>query len=130
KAMTPGVKTYFATGAVGAFLTMFFGATGPIAATMLAATKLGRLHVTATHAACMVAQHGLKILIFGVLGFAYGEWAIIIGAIVLSGFAGTALGAHYLRRMPEETFSKGFRLILTLIAVYLLAAAAADIRTD
>lgn len=129
QSFAPGVKTYFATGVIGSFLTMFFGATGPIAATMLSATKLGRLNVVATHAACMVAQHGLKILVFGFLGFAYGVWALLTTAIVLSGFAGTALGTHYLRRMPEETFRKGFKIVLTVIAFYLLAAAAASVRT-
>jgi uncharacterized protein len=127
---TPGIKTYFLTGAIGSFLTMFFGATGPIAATMLSATKLGRLNITATHAACMVAQHGLKIIIFGLLGFAYGEWALLIAAILISGFAGSTLGTHYLRRMHENTFRSGFNVILTLVALYLLAAAALEFRIN
>ncbi len=128
KSFSPGVKTFFLTGAAGSFLTMFFGATGPIAATMLSATRLGRLNLAATHAACMVAQHGLKIAAFGLLGFAYGEWALVIAAILISGFAGTALGTGLLRRMPEATFSRGFKFLLTAIAIYLFAAAAADFR--
>lgn len=128
--MMPGIKTFFATGVIGSFLTMFFGATGPIAATMLSATKLGRLNITATHAACMVIQHGLKIIIFGFLGFAYAEWAIVTVAIVISGLAGTALGTHYLRKMPEQTFQNGFRFVLTAIAVYLLIAAALSFKTS
>ncbi len=128
--MTPGIKTFFVTGAVGSFLTMFFGATGPIAATMLSATKLGRLNIVATHAACMVIQHGFKIIIFGVLGFAYGEWALLTVAIVLSGLAGTTLGTHYLRKMPEQTFQQGFRVVLTAIAIYLLIAAGLSFRTN
>lgn len=123
KGFAPGVKTFLATGAVGSFLTMFFGATGPIAATMLSATKLDRLGLVATHAACMVFQHGLKILVFGALGFAYGPWVWLILLIVGFGFAGTWLGTHYLRRMPERIFRRGLRFVLTTIAIYLLAAA-------
>lgn len=130
KSFSPGVSTFFATGAIGAFLTMFFGATGPIAATMLSAAKLERLNIVATHAACMTAQHGLKIVAFGLLGFAYGQWAIIVSAILLSGFAGTAIGTRILRRMPEKTFAQGFKYILTAIALYLLAVAALDLRTN
>ena len=129
KSFSPGVKTFFGTGAVAAFLTMFFGATGPIAATMLSASKLNRLKITATHAACMTAQHGLKILVFGILGFAYGEWAAIILAILLAGFAGTTLGTRYLRQMPEQVFQNGFKAILSVVAIYLMLAAAADFRT-
>lgn len=130
KSFSPGVKTFFFTGAIGSFLTMFFGATGPIAATMLSATKLGRLNIVATHAACMVAQHGLKIIAFGVLGFAYGEWAALIALIVAAGFAGAVVGTHTLRAMPEKTFKQGFKYILSAIAIYLLFAAAMDFRKD
>jgi uncharacterized protein len=77
----------------------------------------------------MVIQHIMKITAFGLLGFAYGEWAWLLGAILISGFAGTYMGTHYLRAMPEETFRKGFRFILTAVAVYLLAAALLEIRT-
>jgi uncharacterized protein len=129
KSYSPGPKTFFATGAVGAFLTMFFGATGPIAATMLSATRLDRLARVATHAAAMVAQHGIKIIVFGALGFAFGDWAAVIAAILVSGFAGTVIGTHYLRRMPEVHFDRGFKFILTLIAVYLLIAAGLDFKT-
>jgi len=124
KSFSPGPTSFFATGAIGAFLTMFFGATGPIAATMLSATKLDRLNITATHAACMVAQHSVKIAIFGLLGFAYANWVLLIVAILITGFAGTVLGTRFLRRMPEALFKRGFRFVLTLIALYLLAAAA------
>lgn len=129
KKFAPGPVTFFSTGAVAAFLTMFFGATGPIAATMLSAAKLERLNLVATHAACMVIQHTFKIVAFGVLGFAFGQWAFVIAAILLSGFAGTAAGTRYLRRMPERTFRGGFKFILTAIAVYLMVAAALEFRT-
>ncbi len=123
KGFSPGPVTFFSTGGVGSFLTMFFGATGPIAATMLSATKLNRLNMVATHASCMVAQHGLKILVFGALGFAYGPWVWLILAILAFGFLGTWLGTQSLRRMPEKVFRRGFRYVLTIIALYLLIAA-------
>lgn len=128
RSFSPGALTFFTTGAAGAFLTMFFGATGPIAATMLSATKLGRLKIVASHAACMTAQHGLKITAFGLLGFAYIEWAPVIVAILVSGFLGTALGTGFLRNMPEKTFARGFKIILTVIAIYLLAVSAISLR--
>lgn len=127
---SPGVRTFFATGVIGSFLTMFFGATGPVAATMLSATKLDRLGLVATHAACMVVQHGLKILVFGFLGFAFADWAVLIAVIVSVGFAGTYVGTKFLRRMPEKTFKSGFKIILSSIAIYLLVSAIISIRTS
>lgn len=123
KAFAPGNLSFFATGAVGAFLTMFFGATGPIAATMLSVAKLGKMQTVATHAACMVAQHGLKTLVFGALGFAYGRWALFIAAILVAGFLGAWAGTKFLHAMPEENFRSGFRWVLTVFGVYLLGVA-------
>ena len=123
KSFAPGKATFFLTGAVGAFLTMFFGATGPIAATMLSTTKLDRLNIVATHAACMVVQHGLKTLAFGFIGFAFAQWALLILAILGAGFFGSWAGVRYLRSMPEARFQTGFRLVLTFFGFYLLGAA-------
>jgi uncharacterized membrane protein YfcA len=123
KAFAPGKATFFGVGAVGAFLTMFFGATGPIAATMLGATKLDRLQLVATHAGCMVAQHALKTLAFGLLGFAFSQWTMLIISILIAGFLGSWAGTRLLRRMPEERFRTAFRLILTFFGFYLLGVA-------
>jgi uncharacterized membrane protein YfcA len=130
KEFSPGVKSFFLTGAASSFLTMFFGATAPFTAAILSTTKLGRLAIVATQAACMVVQHGLKIVVFGIFGFAYGEWAWFILAIVLAGFAGSVAGTQTLRVLSEARFSQGFKFILTAIAIYLFVAAAADFRTD
>lgn len=130
KRFAPGPATFFTVGAVGSFLTMFFGATGPLAATMLSATRLERFAVTATHAACMVAQHGLKILVFGALGFAYADWAGLLAIIVAVGFLGTLTGTAFLRRMPEAVFRRGLRFLLTALAIYLAIAAGAELRRD
>lgn len=127
KGFSPGPMTFFSTGAVGSFLTMFFGATGPIAATMLSATRLGKLNMVATHASCMMAQHGLKIVIFGALGFAYAPWVWLIAAILGFGFVGTFLGTRMLRRMPEKVFRRGFNYVLTIIAIYLFIASGLDV---
>ncbi len=123
KSFAPGGKAFFAGGAVSSFLTMFFGATGPIVATLLSSARLERMQLVATHAACLVAQHGLKSLAFGALGFAYRDWALLIAAIVASGFLGAWAGTRLLRRLPERRFQSGFKIILTLIALYLAAVA-------
>lgn len=124
KGFSPGVKTWAITGAASAVLSMFVGATGPIAAAMVGAATLDKLKTTATHAASMTAQHLFKAVAFGFVGFAYADWAILIAAIVIAGFAGTTMGTKALLAMPEEHFRKGFTMILTFFGVYLIAGAA------
>jgi len=115
----PGPRLFFATGLVGTFLTLFFGATGPIAATVIGAAQFDRFATTATHGACMLAQHGLKVMTFGLLGFAYAPWIPFLVVVLTAGFAGTFLGTRLLHHLPEKTFRRAFRLVLTLIAVQL-----------
>ncbi len=67
----PSLAKFFGVGMVGAFVTMFVGATGPLIAPFAAAISPDRRVVVATHAMLMSFQHGLKIIAFGMLGFAF-----------------------------------------------------------
>lgn len=124
RGFSPGGKTYFATGLSSAVISMFVGATGPIAAAMVSVARLDKLKTVATHAGAMTAQHLLKSFAFGVVGFAYHDWAAIIAAVVISGFLGAAAGTRLLHDMPEDKFRKGFMLVLTFFGFYLIGAAA------
>ena len=64
------------TGGISSFLTMFFGATGLFVAGYTKAQNLPRHGHVATHAALMTVQHSLKVVVFGILGFAFGAWAL------------------------------------------------------
>lgn len=120
---------YTALGLVGSFLTMFFGATGPIVATALSGEPFERMRITATHAACMTLQHGMKALVFGALGFAFAPWIPLLATILVSGFAGTFTGTRILLRLPEAQFRAAFRALLTGLAAWLLIEAALGLRT-
>jgi uncharacterized membrane protein YfcA len=127
RGFSPGAKSYFATGAASAMLSMFVGATGPIAAAMVGVARLGKLETVATHAGAMTAQHALKSLAFGFVGFAYAEWAPLIGAVLAFGFLGAAAGTRLLRDMAEEKFRKGFAFVLTFFGCYLIGRAVAAV---
>ncbi|MGF1545038.1 MAG: TSUP family transporter [Parvularculaceae bacterium] len=121
-AFAPGRATYAVGGAATSFLTMFFGATGPFVAALIAAAGLGRLAQSATHAAAMVAQHGLKTAAFALSGVAYGPWLGLIALILTAGFAGSWAGARLLKGMGEPTFQRAFKLLLSAVAAFLAVA--------
>lgn len=110
-------------GAIGSFLTMFVGATGPLVAACLAPLHLSRHRLIGTLAALMTLQHGLKVVAFGVLGFAFTPWVPLLVAVIGAGFAGTLLGRWLLDRLPEHTFRVLYRGILTVLALRLLYSA-------
>ncbi|WP_378946226.1 sulfite exporter TauE/SafE family protein [Mesorhizobium sp. ANAO-SY3R2] len=125
-ARIPGIEKLTRTGlavasVVVALLGMLVGATGPLVSVLFAQFFANdRKALVATHAAGMVAQHGLKIVVFGLAGFAFWEWLPLIAAMVVSGYLGTVYGTKLLERMPEESFRKWFKIAITVLALDLL----------
>lgn len=104
-----------------AVLSMLVGVTGPLVAILLA-RFIGndRRALVATSAVAMTSQHLLKIVVFGLAGFAFWEWVPLVAAMILSGFAGTVYGSRLLERMPEASFRKWFRIGISLLAIDLV----------
>ena len=116
----PGRASIAAGGAATTVLSMFFGATGPLVIGMLGQMIPERLALVSTTAVAMSAQHGLKIVAFGALGFAFSEWAPFVALMILSGYAGTVTGLEALRRIPERWFRAALKALLTLLALNLI----------
>lgn len=127
RATRPSRMTFGIVGALASFATMFAGATGPLIAPFVKASAGDRLGVVATHAAFMSWQHGVKILTFGFLGFAYAPYLGLMIAMILFGIVGTWSGRFILNWMPEKVFRAGFNAVLTLLALRLLYSAAVTV---
>lgn len=111
----------FLNGMIAAFLTMFFGATGPFVMSINAAHSNTRHAVVATHAIAMTMQHFLKIMMFGFLGFVFAPWVPLIVGMILSGYLGTVWGTRLLDRLSEAVFRIVLRALVTALAVALIA---------
>ena len=104
--------------AVTATVTMFVGATGPLLSAFFAQIiPDDRKALVATHAAGMTVQHALKIVVFGLAGFAFARWLPLVAAMIASGYLGTVHGSAWLERVPEEAFRRWFRVGITLLAL-------------
>lgn len=108
------------TGGISSFLTMFFGASGLFVASYTKSFALARHAHVATHGALMTVQHGLKVVIFGMLGFAFSTWAVTIVALILAGLAGTYVGRAVLNRLSDHTFGRGLDAVLVLLSLWLI----------
>lgn len=107
-------------GGITTFITMFAGATGPLVAVFL--SKLFDDHKTtvATHGATMMVQHGLKVIAFILVGFAFTDWLLLMVSMVFSGFIGVKTGTMLHNQMPEKQLKLMFRIILTVVAIDLI----------
>ena len=107
-------------GGMTTFVSMFAGATGPLVAVFL--NKLFSEHRTlvATHGIAMTAQHAVKIVAFMIFGFAFGEWLLLVGSMVVSGYFGTKAGTRLMNRLPEVRLKQVFKWTLTIVAIDLV----------
>ncbi|MEZ5933420.1 MAG: sulfite exporter TauE/SafE family protein [Alphaproteobacteria bacterium] len=119
-ALHSGRSAMAATGLVSTFLTMFFGATGVFVASVIKTFRFDRLTFVATHATCMTFQHGIKVIAFGLLGFAYGEYLPLMLLMIATGFLGTLAGRSVLKRTADERFQLILNGLLTIMALRLL----------
>lgn len=109
-----------AASVVMALLSMLVGATGPLVSVLFAQFLTDRKALVATHAASMTVQHALKIVVFGLAGFAFWDWVPMVLAMIASGYLGTVYGSKLLDKLPEESFRKWFRIGITVLALDLL----------
>lgn len=102
-------------------LTMILGATGPLFSAVLAQfLSKDRKALVATHAAVMTVQHLLKVIVFGIAGFAFASWIPLVAAMIATGYLGTVYGARILDRMPQEGFTFWLRLLISALALDML----------
>jgi uncharacterized protein len=107
-------------GFAGMFLGMFIGSSGSVVAPFVAAACPDRRQFVATHALLMSMVHGLKIAVFGLLGFALADYLPLLVAMIATAFLGNMFGRQVLNHMPERFFRRVFQIVLTLLAIRLL----------
>lgn len=107
-------------GFISTLLTMFVGATGPFVSIALRQRQLEPTSHAATFAAAMALQHGLKAMIFLMLGFSFAAYTPLLIGRIISGFAVTYIGAKLLAKRRAPSFYVGLKVVLTLLSLRLL----------
>ena len=107
-------------GVFSSFLTMFFGATGNFIAAMVKSMNLDPVPHVATHSLMMTFQHLVKVSIFGLIGFQFGPYMVLIFGMVISGFIGTVIGSRFLTKAGGHYFKPVLNTILFLAAARLI----------
>ncbi|MCV6547728.1 MAG: sulfite exporter TauE/SafE family protein [Cohaesibacter sp.] len=129
-----GKTAIVAGGTLSSLASIFVGATGPLVGAILAGRTdpdmSKRQSIVATHAACMTLQHGLKILAFGMIGFAFENWLGLLIAMIIAGYLGTLTGGAILKYIPDKLFKTHFKSLLTGIALFMLIKALLDFTSN
>lgn len=115
---------FLSLGIVQAFLTLFVGATGPLNMPFLVRAGLSRDQLVATGAAFMTIVHLVKIVTFGLLGFAFGSYLLLMLLMVLAVISGSFAGTKLRHKIPEQLFLVVFKVLITLLALRMIVRAA------
>jgi uncharacterized membrane protein YfcA len=68
----------------------------------------------------MVLQHGLKIAVFGLLGFNYAPYLPLVIGMIVTGFLATLVGRRVLHGMGDGRFRLALTILLTVLGLRLL----------
>ncbi len=118
-----GKVKFFLVGIITTIVTLFVGGTGVLVGSFVAPACPERRQFVSTHSVVMTIQHGLKIVTFVLLGFAFGPYiALLIGLVGFS-FIGSYAGKLLLNRLPEPVFRVALKATLTVLALQLLISA-------
>jgi uncharacterized membrane protein YfcA len=114
---------FLSLGFVQAFLTLFVGATGPLNMPFLIRAGLSRDQLVVTGAAFMTIVHLVKIITFGLLGFAFGPYLFLMLLMILAVISGSYAGTRLRHQVPEQLFLVTFKLLITLLAMRMIIKA-------
>ena len=118
---------FFFVGVVTTIVTMFVGGTGVLVGSFVAPACPERHQFVSTHSVVMTIQHGLKIITFVLLGFAFGPYMALLIGLVSFSFIGSYAGKLLLNRLPERIFRVALKATLTVLALQLLYSALGQI---
>jgi uncharacterized protein len=93
------------------------GSSGPLIAPFFLGLGLTRHQIIGSKAACQAQGHLAKIIVFGMAGFAWSDYSLLLGLTVLAVVGGTVVGSRILDRVNERTFVVLYKVTLTLIAI-------------
>ncbi len=111
------------------FIAMFVSSTGSLLAPFVAAISPDRRNYASTTASLMSMAHIIKLVAFGLMGFAIGAYLPLMAAMVATATLGNWLGRKVLFKLREDIFRVILKTLLTLLALRLfwIAAIAAEL---
>ncbi|MDJ0876986.1 MAG: sulfite exporter TauE/SafE family protein [Halieaceae bacterium] len=100
---------------------MLVGATGPLGGAVLARRNPRRDWLVVNTAVYMSANHLLRVLAFAALGFGFSQYGLLLGGMIAGVMLGSWLGTRLRQFIPEVNFLLWFRLLVSLLALRMIA---------
>lgn len=102
-------------------LGMLAGATGPVGAAVLLRRNTNRDWLVVNTAVYMTLNHVFRVVAFVLIGFSFAQWWELVLAMIAAVTAGSWVGTRLRGMIPQIDFQRWFRLLVTLLAVRMIA---------
>lgn len=107
-------------GFVQTILSLFVGAIGPLGQSLLLRKGLNLHALIVSTALFMVITHAIKIVVFGVLGFSFNEYWILITCMVIGSILGSIAGTYARSRVPNWNHGLFLKVLFTGLAIRMI----------
>lgn len=111
---------YYSFGFISTFISSIAGASGPMAGAFLSRNNLERDSLVTTIASFMTVSHTLKLMAFGLLGFAFSDYIDLMLMMSVMVAMGSLAGTHIRKYVPAMSFKSIFRGLITMLALRMI----------
>lgn len=115
----------FVLGFLQTGLGILVGSTGHLVMPRLLKEISDRDGIVATSGMFMSLSHGLKLLAYGIIGFTFSQYFVLLVCMVFGALVGSLLGTLLRRRISNRWFSQVLKVLLTVMALRMIYSALA-----
>lgn len=114
-------------GGTTSFVSLFVGGLGaPISASVESRGEGPRI-VIATATAAVLFQYAMRLVVFGLAGFDFGRFAVLVVALTAASLIGTVIGKRLLIGVDPAKTRAVFRIVVSAIALSLVVRVVASV---
>ena len=113
----------FVLGFLQTGLGILVGSTGHLTMPRLLKEISDRDGIVATSGMFMSLSHGLKLLAYGIIGFKFNQYSVILAYMVAGALIGSFVGTLLRRRISNRWFSQILKILLTVMALRMIYSA-------
>lgn len=113
-------ESFYIIGALQTGLSLLVGATGPLTQNILLKHLQDKDQIIATGAIFMSISHFAKIIVFGTLGFQFGDYFLILVLMSFGAILGSYIGSKIRKKVDNQIYINVIKYLLSILAVKMI----------
>lgn len=113
-------ENFYLIGALQTGLSLIVGATGPLTQNVLLKKLNNKDQIIATGAIFMSISHLAKIIVFGLIGFQFGEYFSTLLLMSFGAIIGSYIGSRARKKVDNKAYIQMIKYLLSLLAIKMI----------